>query len=431
MSTFGIARRAAVAFAALGVFGVVGLAQQQRDPIDAAKAAQRVADQKAEADVAVALRGAESAARTNPAKAVQSLKTAQANIDLAAGLSAEARRTLTAQLQARIARLEGRPVLDPGVKADPVGLAAKGKQQEVWEAYLAETKAVREGVELVKRYQDANRTTEANRLIADLAAKYPNNPAVITLTRKDTLAANVAEAQTYTAMANERVRLAQNAPLYAALPPKGDIEFPKDWRDKDKRKETVKLTTKEKALIEALDKPVTLSFNGRTLEESLQELSNEMNQPVLIDKKSLEDLGVDLKKPVMLDAKGISARTVLRQLVGAQGLTFVLKDETIQVVTVEKARDMLVTRVYYLGDLVQGVGPFGGALTWGPLVDYQQTMSNVQLVLDSIQDSIDPLSWKKRGGPCTVTFHFPSMSLIVRASSEVHATLGSKLGGGR
>jgi hypothetical protein len=97
-------------------------------------------------------------------------------------------------------------------------------------------------------------------------------------------------------------------------------------------------------------------------------------------------------------------------------------------VTVEKARDMLTTRVYYLGDVVQGVGPFGGGAAWGPFLDFQQTMANAQLIVDAIQDSVDPLSWKKRGGPATVTFHFPTMSLIVRASSEVHASLGSKFG---
>ena len=110
---------------------------------------------------------------------------------------------------------------------------------------------------------------------------------------------------------------------------------------------------------------------------------------------------------------------------------FVVKDEAIQVVTVEKARDMLVTRVYYLGDLVQGVGPFGGALQWGPFLDFQQTTANVDLIVKSIESSIDPLSWKDRGGPCTITFHYPSMSIIVRASAEVHATLGAKIGGGR
>src|SRR6476620_1690104 len=110
-----------------------------------------------------------------------------------------------------------------------------------------------------------------------------------------------------------------------------------------------------------------------------------MDQPLFIDERSLADLGTDLKKPVSIQGRGVSARTVLRQALAAQGLTFVVKDETIQVVTVEKARGMLVTRVYYLGDVVQGVGPFGGSLTWGPYLDYQQTMANVGVVIDAIE----------------------------------------------
>jgi hypothetical protein len=233
-------------------------------------------------------------------------------------------------------------------------------------------------------------------------------------------------------MQGERLLAAQDGLMRSSLPPKGDIEFPADWKDLTARRKKMEpqLTAKEKSLIEALDKPVTLTFNGRPFEEALQDLSNQMNQSLFLDKKSIEDQGVELKKPVQLDAKNLSARTVLRQILGAQGLTFVVKDEAIQVVTVERARDMLVTRVYYLGDIIQGVGPFGGALTWGPLLDFQQTQANAKLIVDSITSSIDPLSWKPNG-PGTVTFHFPSMSLIVRASSEVHATLGSKLGGGR
>lgn len=429
MTSHGIARRVGFAVAVVAAVGVAGLAQPPRDPIDAARAAQKIADQKAAADVARAIQDADSLARTNPVKAVQALRAAQANIDLSASVSAEARRALTAQLQAKVARLEGRPALDTGAKPDATGTGkVKADKQAVFEAYLAEVKTVNAGVALVKQFQETNRTAEANREIARLTAKYPDNPAVLALTQKDTFGRNVDESRQFARMQSERLTLAQNDVMRSSLPAKGDIEFPKDWKERTKNRTTeVKLSAKERALIEALDKPVTLSFNGRSLEEALQELSNEMNQPLLVDRKALDDLGVDLKKPVTLDAKGISARTVLRQLVGAQGLTFLVKDETIQVVTVEKARESLVTRVYYLGDLVQGVGPFGGALTWGPLVDYQQTMANVQLITDAIQDSIDPLSWKKRGGPCTVTFHFPSMSLVVRASTEVHAVLGSKL----
>lgn len=433
MASIRITRWATVSLATVVMCGVAGLAQPPRpDPINAAKAAQRIADQKATSEVLGVIQDADRTARVNKVKAAQSLKGALLNIDLASGISTETRKSLTALLQAKIAGLEGKPSLNPGAKADPRGAVVKQNQKAAIEAYLVEAKAVREGVDLVKRYQDANRPTEANRLIADLSAKYPSNPAVLSLAQKDNLGKAVEDARQYTTMAEERLRIAQNAPLYSALPPKGDIEFPKDWTKRaGKRTNEVKLTAKEKAIIEALDKPVNLSAKDKPLEYVLQELSTEMDQKLYIDERSLSDLGIDLKKLTSVDARGVSARTALRQVLGAQGLTFVIKGEIIQVLTVDKARETLTTRVYYLGDVVQGVGPFGGGATWGPFLDFQQTMANAQLIVDSIQDSIDPMSWKKRSGPCSITFHFPTMSIVVRASTEVHAALGSKLGSGR
>ena len=427
-----ITRTAAIAV--LGLFGTGLLAQPPRpnDLIDQAKGRQQIIDQKAEADVLKALQEADRLAKSNPARAAQALRAAQGNIDLAVEISGDTRKTLTALLQGKIAAIEGKP--DPNAvaaKLDPNGATAKANQKAAFEAFQTEIKEVGDGIDAVKRLQGANKYAEADQVVAALNKKYPNNPAVIGLVQKDSVGKLLADDRAFRTTQAERITVAMRSVDKSSLPAIGDVEFPADWKDKaGKRKplHEVELTAKEKKLIEALDKPITMSFN-RPLDECLQELSNEMNQSLFIDAKSLADLGIDLKKPVQLDAKGISARTVLRQLLGAQGLTFVVKGEAIQVVDVVRARDMLVTRVYYLGDVVQGVGPFGGALRWGTFLDYQQTMANVQVVMDAIQSGIDPLSWKDKGGPGTVTFHFPSMSLIVRASSEVHASLGSKLGG--
>jgi hypothetical protein len=432
MTRFTSSRWIAAAVTAAGLFAAVAAAQPPRpagaDPLDVAKARQKIADQKVESDVANALLDADRLAKSNPAKAGQLVKTARANLAVAVGVSDATRDRLSLLLDAKLALIEGRPLPKVGV---PKPADAKAANKAAYDNYLAELKGVREGIERVDYYRLRGDNARANAEIAGLNKLYPNNPAVITLTQQDTIATRVADAKAFAKLMDDRVWASQKELMRSSLPAAGDIELPKDWKEKSERRlKGVTLTAREKKIIEALDKPVTVNFNNRPLEEALQDLSNAFDQPLLIDKKSLEDLGLDLKKGATLQANGLSGRTVLRSLLATQGLTFVVKDESIQIVTVDRARNLLTTRVYYLGDIVQGVGPFGD-FRFGPLLNMEQTMANVKVLTDAIKKSIDPLVWNDAGGPGSITFHFPSMSIIVRAPAEVHHSLGGAFYGKR
>ncbi len=398
---------------------------------------QQVVEQKAESEVATALAAADQQARFNRAKAVEILKTAKQNLQLAS--IGEATRTrLTNAIDAKLAAFEGRPVTNPnpgpnpGVKLDPKGPEAIAAQKLLTEKATAEFKDVVAGLKTVQRAQDANNTAEANKEIARLTGLYPNNPSVLALGQNESIKTRLDDAIAFQTLARDRWVANQKNINMSSLPAITDVEFPKDWKEKSERRlkaNTVQLSAKEKKIIEALDKPIKIDFRERPFEEALQDLSNLIDQPLLLDKKSVEDLGLDLKKGSSLQANGLSARTALRALLAAQGLTFVVKDETIQIVTVERARSILTTRVYYLGDLVQGVGAFGG-IQWGPGLNFQQTLDNADKIVSMIRKSIDPLSWNgETGGPGSITFHYPSMSIIVRTSAEVHYTLGRSFGG--
>ncbi|MBN9122557.1 MAG: hypothetical protein J0I06_25990 [Planctomycetes bacterium] len=434
MTHFRSHRLAGAALTAFALFVTAVAAQPPRpDPLEAARAQQKIADQKATAAVDEAILAADRAMKNrNPAKAAQLLKEALRDIDQAVAISGEARKTLTASLTARIAVAEGRPVPNPnpGPKLDPKGAEVKAAQKAAVERYLAELKDVNAGIDRVKYYQAKGDTATANAEIAKLAAAYPNNPAVIVLGQNGSIKSRIDDAVAFHKVQNDRMWAVQKGIMESSLPAVRDVEFPKDWKDKDRRLKTVELTAKEKKIMEALDKPISVAFNDRPLEEALQDISNAFDQPLLVDKKSLEDLLVDLKKGVSLNAKGLSGRTVLRSILATQGLTFIVKDETIQVVTLEKAKSTLTTRVYYLGDLINGVGPFGD-FRFGPFLNLAQTQESVRVLTETITKSVDPLSWKENGGAGTVTFHVPSMSLIVRASTEVHFALGKSFGGGR
>lgn len=434
MTHFRSHRLAGAALTAFALLTTTLAAQPPKpDALEAARQQQKIADQKASAVVDEAILDADRAVKNkNAAKAAQILKTAQSNLDLAVGISGEARKTLTATLQARIAVVEGRPApAAPGVKLDPKGAEVRAAQKEAVERYLAELKEVNAGIGRIKDFQAKGQTDFANAEIAKLAKAYPNNPSVVVLGQTGTIRTRIDDALAFQKAQTDRMWAVQKGLNESSLPAITDMEFPKDWKERTKnRNKTIELSAKEKKIIEALDRPLTVGFNERPLEEALQDISNLIDQPLLIDKKSLEDLLVDLKKGVSLNAKGLSGRTVLRTVLATQGLTFIVKDETIQIVTLEKAKGQLATRVYYLGDLVTGTGPFGD-FRFGPFLNLAQEQENVKLLTETITKSIDPLSWKENGGPGSVTFHMPSMSLIVRASTEVHASLSRTFGGGR
>lgn len=434
------ARRTAAALLALAVYSATVAAQQPArpplDPLAEATARQKIADQKAEREVIDAIADADRQARINPVKAVQLLKTARVNIENTITLSADAKKKLMAAIDDKIALIGGKAPANanPQVKLDPKGAEVKFDKKVAYESMVAEVKAVTEGIDRYAKFKQAGLNKEADQELARLAAAYPNNPSIVRLTETDYFGDRVKEAVAFRDLQQKRINQAFDSVDRSSLPigGNGDVEFPKDWKEKTERRlKTIDLTEAEKKIIEALNKPVTVNWNNMPLDEALQDLSNSLDQKLFLDKKSIEDLGIDLRKGVTMQTNRISARTVLRQVLAAQGLTFVVKDQVIQVVDVERARKMLVTRVYYLGDVVQGVGPFGGAPQWGQFLDFQQTMANVDTIVKTITTSIDPLSWKEAGGPGSVTFHFPSMSIIVRASAEVHAALGSKMGGGR
>ena len=423
---------------ALGLFAAVAAAQPPADPAETAKLRQRLAEQKAEADIRQTLENADKLARSlRTALAIKTLKTAKQNLQFTLGLSNAARTRLTALLDGKLAAVEGRPLggstPNPGILLDPKGPTVKAAKKEAWEKYFAELKDVRDGIKKVDYYQSKGLNDAANKEIARLAKTYPANPSVFALAQRDTIQNRLANAQAHYAAMNERWVANQMSINRSSLPAIRDVEFPADWKEKSKRRleaTQIKLTEKEKKIVEALDKPLTINFNERPLEEALQDLSTQFDVPFYIEKKSLEDLGLDLKKGVSIQGKGLSGRTVLRldprhagadlrgeerDHPGGHGGAGAIAPHDSRLLHRRPASSRVVQRTQ-----------------WGPVINGLQTAENAKFLTDMITKSIEPLMWKENGGPGTVTFHYPSKSIIVRASTEVHfAALGRGFGAGR
>jgi hypothetical protein len=128
---------------------------------------------------------------------------------------------------------------------------------------------------------------------------------------------------------------------------------------------------------------------------------------------------VTYETTVKFKARKVTLRTVLRRILADVGLAYYIKDESINVTSVDRAKEMVTTRVYYIGDLVSRL-----RLDLGPFLNQQQVLDNAKQIIESIQTSIEPESWSINNGAGKIFFDPVRMALVVKATAEVHYMLG-------
>jgi hypothetical protein len=399
-------------------------------PLERAERNRRIAEQQVTAQVRDAISLALKLARSHPEKAGRDLAQLRTAVNVNADLGSAKKDELHDQLTAAITTIQrGGP--QPILAVDPRVILRTQANRKAIDDAEAEAKDVRERVAAIARAEEDGRMAEARAGVADLYSKYPHNAAAIQLKEIGLVRHNIAEARALTEEMNRRVVASLNDVERSALPSVRDMEFPKNWKELSERRRRlnqVQLGAEEEALLLALEKPVTLAMKGQPFEEVIQTLSNSIGKNLYIDQRSMESLGVDMRKAVDLPA-GVTVRTALRAMLQSVGMTFIIRDKIIKIVSVEEARKNTLTRAYEIRDLIQSGGPFNGGATWGPYLDFLQTQKNAENLVASIKESIDPNAWSDRGGPASILFHYPSMSVIVRGPSEVHYTLGQAMYG--
>src|SRR5262249_48539650 len=110
---------------------------------------------------------------------------------------------------------------------------------------------------------------------------------------------------------------------------------------------------------------------------------------------------------------------VLKKVLADFQLTYIVKDEVIQVTTPARARETLTTRTYYIGDLIAATG-VGVGLGSNPF----QVLQQVNDLMFLIQTTIEPASWASKDGPGTMIFAPGSMSIVGKQPAEMHMRLG-------
>lgn len=404
----------------------------QPGPLDRAEARRLVAEQEATVQVRDAITKAELLARTHAQKAAWGLVQLRIDLNTRTDLGTAKKDALHDQLTAAINGIN-RVGPKPAAAPDARTILRNEQNRKAFDAAEAEAKDVQEALAAIAKDEADGRAAEAKAKAASLAKKYPNNAAAVQLLDIGQMRENVAAARKLSDEMNRRFDKNLTGVQLAALPPIHDMEFPKDWAEKSERRLKalrVQLGAEEEALLQALETRINTPAKGQPFEEVIQTLSNAIGKNIYLDQKALENLAVDMRRPVDMPG-GVSARTALRAMLQSLGLTFIIRDKIIKVVSVEEARRNMMTRSYEIRDLVQTGGPFNGGATWGPYLDFLQTQKNAEMLVASIMESVDPNAWSNRGGPSSIVFHYPSMSIVVRAPSEVHYSLGLAMYGGK
>jgi hypothetical protein len=393
-------------------------AARSGDPLEDVKQRREIAVQQIESDVRDAIREVNELARTNPQKAIAKLKQLIETLDEDSALSPSRRDSLKAMAKGRIRDLE----------SDAARRASRGDDDDARAARASQRRTVDDArlsraLQDVQALRSAGRNTEANQMQSDLARRYPDSPAAAASRVIGERSDHLDGARRNRDEVAIGSRSALTSVDQSSVPESGDYVLPPDWKTRvAKRTNGPKLTEQEKTVLRALGTTIKAELSNTPLSGVLDYLQETTGVSIIADKKTLESAGATYDTPITTHFKKSSLRTILKKVLADVGLTYIVKDGAIRVVTFEEARTSMTVRSYYVGDLAGIVD-----IRVSPLLRDIQMRAAIGQIIDSITGSIEPNSWEGHGaqGGGTITYDPITMSLIVKQTAEVHYMLSS------
>jgi hypothetical protein len=400
-------------------------ASRADDLIDEVNRRTQVAAQKTELELRAALLEAQKLSAKEPERAEELLKVSLARIEEDTNLSDARRESLKRVFQdrLRVLRLNNdKAAVKAAEKVQKDG--AQGARKNDPDKKISEDEEISRGLKSVKEALHDGKKDEANRIVRVLQQRYPDNLSVQTARRTVDIAIGVSDARRNRRENEERLVGVNNEMTKSSTPSAGDVDFPeaKKWKALTEKRKQDNLTAAERSILKALETPVAIEFKGSRFEDVIEKLQTTLGVDIVMDKNTLERTSVTYDTQVSrVFRKPVQARTVLRSVLLELGLTYVIKDESIQIVTPDMAKDMMVVRAYPIGDIVAFSGPL---LT--PDAGKLQELETANRIIDMIKQQIDPGSWDQGTG-AKIFYEPGTRSLVVKQSALVHSMLGKSL----
>lgn len=235
---------------------------------------------------------------------------------------------------------------------------------------------------------------------------------------------------------------------------------------------------KEREIESKLNSPVTLNFKDVPLYAVLDDIRAYHGINIHEDKPALESKGISMDRPVTIKLENVSLKSCLNLLLKNVHLTYVIRDEVLQITTPEAARGKQETRTYLVTDLVIAVPNFGrlnsndnpqpvqqpnnlaastsgfiqgqGGFTPTPLgaptsllggtdvgtpngpapaqgQHVRKSATQEEHLIKLITNTIEPKSWTDLGGPGTIQFFPLSNTLIVNQTTDIQEQIADLL----
>jgi hypothetical protein len=379
-----------------------------KDPLKEAQARLAVSQARAESLFREQIREYDEWYRKDPEKARLALDAADKIIQGEQAIPEKRRTVLLDQVAKKRSGLASTRMTDPleGASTLSKPKVSKPALTETEKQQIETSRQLRE----IIRLGDSGKSVEANRRLAELSRKDSGNPAVVAANQMSGTRGAIQNGRDLNTRINSSMLGALREIEAAGVPIVGDM---------------------------ALGSSMSLTMEGEQLKYFLDAMEKQLGIPLVIDKQALETAGIGLETPINIRARNWSARSVLRKVFSDLGIAYIIRSEEVQVTTQETARETMVTRSYYIGDLLPIFGnnnvaglnnvymdPFSRMnMVAASQAQFSQTLTGI---VDSIKSQVDPSSWAPNGQG-SIVFEPLSMSLIVKQTAEVHFLLGTTL----
>ena len=236
---------------------------------------------------------------------------------------------------------------------------------------------------------------------------------------------------------------------------------------------TTRKSDKEKEIDSKLSMPVNLNFNNILLKDAIEDLRSFYGINIVPDMPALEQEGISLDRPVSLKLEQVSLKSALNLLLHSVHLTYVIKDEVLQITTESHARGKLQTVTYQVADLVVPVEnyvnplltnslspilgisanqqpsnssattplmspnsmtggtptgtPSGTATNGNVSTTKKSSQTMEEMLIKLLTSTISPQAWNNMGGPGTIEYFPLTMSLVINQSPDIQEQVSDLL----